>query len=123
MSDVLQVVAVIAICVWIIGTAVTMLIGLLQIISPYDKDDAKTGLIMFFLPFLWPLALARMIVTTILEVREDAKVESRVRAVKEKQRQAREIREAEERIAAQKAAEERAWEERFHEALHDPYND
>lgn len=123
MSVALQAVAVIAICVWIIGTAVTMLIGLLQIISPYDKDDAKAGLLMFFLPFLWPLALARMIVTTILEVREDAKTEARVRAVKEKQRQAREIREAEERIAERKAAEERAWEERFHEALHDPYND
>ena len=122
MGDVLLVVAVIAICAWISGTIVTATIGLLQIIAPYDKDDAKTGLIMFFLPFLWPLALARMIVTTILEVREDAKTEARVRAVKEKQRQEREIREAEERIAAQKAAEERAWEEEFHDALHNPYN-
>lgn len=119
----LQVVAVIALIVWGIGTFTTAIFGLLQIISPYDKDDAKTGLIMFFLPFLWPLALARMIVTTILEIREDAKAEARVRAVKEKQRQEREIRAAEARIAEQKAAEERAWEERFHEALHDPYND
>lgn len=122
MSVALQAVAVIAICVWISGTIVTATIGLLQIISPYDKDDAKTGLIMFFLPFLWPLALARMIVTTILEVREDAKAEARVRAVKEKQRQEWEIRAAEARIAERKAAEERAWEESFHKALRDPYN-
>ena len=119
----LQAVAVIALIVWGIGTIVTATIGLLQIIAPYDKDDAKTGLLMFFLPFLWPLALARMIVTTILEVREDAKAEARVRAVKEKQRQEWEIRAAEERIAAQKAAEERTWEEKFYDALHDPYND
>lgn len=122
MSVALQAVAVIAICVWIIGTAVTMLIGFLNIIAPYDKDDAKAGLLMFFLPFLWPLAVAGMIVTTILEIREDAKEEARVRAVKEKQRQEWEIRAAEARIAERKAAEERAWEERFHEALHDPYN-
>ena len=123
MIVVLQVVAVIAICVWIIGTAVTMLIGLLQIIAPFDRDDAKAGLLMFFLPFLWPLALVAMIGVAIKEIREDAKVESRVRAVKEKQRKEREIRAAEARIAERKAAEERAWEERFHEALHDPYND
>ena len=122
MGDVLLVVAVIAICAWISGTIVTATIGLLQIIAPYDKDDAKTGLIMFFLPFLWPLALARMIVTTILEVREDAKAEARVRAVKEKQRQEWEIRAAEERIAERKAAEERAWEEKFYDALYDPHN-
>lgn len=123
MGDVLQVVAVIAICAWISGTIVTATIGLLQIIAPYDKDDAKTGLIMFFLPFLWPLALARMVAVTIKEIREDAKAEARVRAVKEKQRQDRELRAAEERIAERKAAEERAWEEKFYDALHDPYND
>lgn len=123
MIVVLQVVAVIAICVWIIGTAVTMLIGLLKVMVPFEKDDAKEGLFMFFLPFLWPLALVAMIGVAIKEIREDAKVESRVRAVKEKQRKEREIRAAEARIAERKAAEERAWEERFHEALHDPYND
>lgn len=123
MGDVLQVVAVIAMCVWVSGTIVTATIGLLKIVVPFEKDDAKAGLFMFFLPFLWPLALVAMIGVAIKEVREDAKAEARVRAVKEKQRQDREIREAEERIAAQKAAEERAWEERFHEALHDPYND
>lgn len=122
MIVVLQVVAVIAICVWIIGTAVTMLIGLLKVMVPFEKDDAKEGLFMFFLPFLWPLALVAMIGVAIKEIREDAKAEARVRAVKEKQRQAWEIREAEARIAAQKAAEERAWEEKFHDALHDPYN-
>lgn len=123
MIVVLQVVAVIAICVWIIGTAVTMLIGLLKIMVPFEKDDAKEGLFMFFLPFLWPLALAGMIVVTILEIRDDAKAEARVRAVKEKQRQEWEIRAAEARIAERKAAEEHAWEEEFHATLHNPYND
>ena len=122
MSVALQAVAVIALIVWGIGTIVTATIGLLQIIAPYDKDDAKTGLLMFFLPFLWPLALARMVAVTIKEIREDAKTEARVRAVKEKQRQEWEIRAAEARIAERKAAEERAWEESFHKALRDPYN-
>ena len=122
MSVALQAVAVIALIVWGIGTFTTAIIGLLQIIAPYDKDDAKTGLLMFFLPFLWPLALAGMIVVTILEVRDDAKAEAQARAVKEERRQEREIRAAEARIAERKAAEERAWEESFHKALRDPYN-
>ena len=71
---------------------------------------------MFFLPFLWPLALAGMIAVTILEIRDDAKAEAQARAVEEERRQARAIREAEERAAWQKAAEQRAWEENFRAA-------
>ena len=116
MSVALQAVAVIALIVWGIGTFTTAILGLLQIISPYDKDDAKTGPLIFFLPFLWPLALARMIVVTIKEIRDDAKAEAEARAAEEKRRQARAIREAEEREAWQKAAEQRAWEENFRAA-------
>ena len=122
MNDVLQVAAVIALIVWGIGTFITAIIGLLQIIVPFDRDDAKDGLLMFFLPFLWPLALARMIVVTIKEVRDDAKAEARVRAVEEERRQARAIREAEERAAWQKAAEQRAWEENFRAAEREANN-
>ena len=122
MNDVLQVAAVIALTVWGIGTFITAIIGLLQIIIPIERDDAKAGLLMFFLPFLWPLALARMIVVTIKEIRDDAKAEARVRAVEEKQRQAWEIRAAEARLAAQKAAEQRAWEESFHAAEREATN-
>ena len=116
MNDVMQVVAGAALIVWGIGTVCTAFFGLLQIIIPVDKDDAKTGLLMLFLPFLWPLALARMIVVTILEIRDDAKAEAEARAVEEERRQARAIREAEERAAWQKAAEQRAWEENFRAA-------
>ena len=116
MNDVLQVAAVIALTVWGIGTFTTAIIGLLQITIPIERDDAKAGLLMFFLPFLWPLALARMIVVTIKEIRDDAKAEEVARAAEEKRRQARAIREAEEREAWQKAAEQRAWEENFRAA-------
>lgn len=113
MNDVLQVVAGIALIVWGCGTVVTGFVGLLKIIIPFDTDDAKTGLLMFFLPFLWPLAVAGMILVTILEVRDDAKAEAEARAAEEKRLQARAIREAEERAAWQKIAEKRAWEEDF----------
>lgn len=75
MSDVLQAVALFAICVWIIGTAMAALIGLLEIIISTKRDDAKVGLLMFFLPFLWPLALAGIIVVNILVILDDAKTE------------------------------------------------
>ena len=113
MNDVLQVAAVIALFVWGIGTVCVSFMGLMKIMIPFEKDDAKAGLLMFFLPFLWPLWLAGLIVITILEVRDDAKAEARARADEEERRQARAIREAEERAAWQRAAEQRAWEENF----------
>ena len=116
MNDVLQVAAVIALTVWGIGTFITAIIGLLQIIIPIERDDAKAGLLMFFLPFLWPLALAHMIVVTIKEVRDDAKAEEAARAAEEKRRQARAIRDAKGRAEWQKVAEQRAWEENFRAA-------
>ena len=116
MNDVLQVAAVIALIVWASGTVCVSFMGLMKIMIPFEKDDAKDGLIMFFLPFLWPLWLAGLIVITILEVRDDAKAKAEARADEEKRRQARAIREAEERAAWQKVAEQRAWEENFRAA-------
>ena len=113
MNDVLQVAAVIALIVWAIGTVCVSFMGLMKIMIPIEKYDAKEGLIMFFLPFLWPLAVAGMIAVTILEVHIDAKEEAEARAAEEKRREARAIREAEERAAWQRAAEQRAWEESF----------
>lgn len=122
MSVALQAVAVIALIVWGIGTFTTAILGLLKIMAPFEKDDRVEGLLMFFLPFLWPLALAGMILVTILEVRDDTKAESKARAAEKKRQEERELRAAEARIAERKAAEEHEWEENFYGALHDPYN-
>lgn len=114
MSDVLGVVAAIAVVVWVSGTCGVWFIGLLNIVMPVDRDDAKGGLLMFFLPFLWPLALVLMIASHVADIREEAREKAERRRVEAERQQRREIADAERRIAARKAAEERGWENAFH---------